>query len=451
MVKPRAIPHLVSRMVERQDRDSWTPGQGTVSRPPDVMVPTPAPVYEPATWERSASGFVLVASSEAPQAIKDRADYICDGAADQIEINEALNVDPDGLVLLSAGSFYLSSPGVTLPAGSTLMGSGRVSTYVYASSGTTAITMGADCTLKGLYAKAADGVKVVQMAAGCLLDDCAVEYGTGHGVGASGGGYKTIRNCDIVTSGASSGHGIYMTTHRYLVVRDSRITGGDVAIRLEIGSTSARVLISGCLIEGSGQEGIYLSRTGDIGRVTITDNVISANSGEAAGYAAIRIDASDTANARDGDKLIQGNQILHTGSNAAPGISLTGVRYAIVADNYLEDAGQHGVVLDDTKDSIVSGNLINMVGRGTTNTYDGVHLSGDSDSNLIVGNKVIPDPDAPDPKTRYGINISASTCDANIVVNNDLRGTWGTGPLNDAGTGTILVDAAHATYGDNWT
>lgn len=48
MVKPRAIPHLVSRMVERQDRDSWTPGQGTVSRPPTVPsvrpeTPTDAP------------------------------------------------------------------------------------------------------------------------------------------------------------------------------------------------------------------------------------------------------------------------------------------------------------------------------------------------------------------------------------------------------------------------
>lgn len=96
---------------------------------------------------------------------------------------------------------------------------------------------------------------------------------------------------------------------------------------------------------------------------------------------------------------------------------------------------QHGVRLTDSSDNRIEGNITNA-GRQTGNTYDGVFMDGDSNRNrtaltvtyLGSGNQM-----------RYGMNISAGTCDNNVEAS-ILTGAGATANFNDAGTGTVLTD-----------
>jgi hypothetical protein len=112
---------------------------------------------------------------------------------------------------------------------------------------------------------------------------------------------------------------------------------------------------------------------------------------------------------------------------------------------------EHAVMLVDSSDCTVQDVTIDGAGGNSNDTYDGVILSGDSDRNLISGIQVVAR--AVSPLTRYGINVSASTCDCNIVVGNVLGdpADYGTDALNDAGTDTQLFYPNDATYGDNFT
>jgi len=71
------------------------------------------------------SGTMLyVASSEAPADVKDRCDYVCDGTADQTEINTALAASTGG-VMLSGGTFNVTAPITVQEPGQLLCGTGR--------------------------------------------------------------------------------------------------------------------------------------------------------------------------------------------------------------------------------------------------------------------------------------------------------------------------------------
>jgi len=63
----------------------------------------------------------IVAASDAPSWIKDRADYVCDGFDDQVEINSALG--EANVVILSPGTFRLSGE-VPVPSNRVITGSG---------------------------------------------------------------------------------------------------------------------------------------------------------------------------------------------------------------------------------------------------------------------------------------------------------------------------------------
>jgi hypothetical protein len=121
---------------------------------------------------------------------------------------------------------------------------------------------------------------------------------------------------------------------------------------------------------------------------------------------------------------------------AGIGISVA-TTFSEVVDCYIFEADSHGISIAGASDCVIARNLINKPGFGTTNTYDGIILSGNSDRNMVAANKVVPASSGNVP--RYGVNISAATCDDNVVADNMLvpSGTFGTGSFNDAGTGTI--------------
>lgn len=118
--------------------------------------------------------------------------------------------------------------------------------------------------------------------------------------------------------------------------------------------------------------------------------------------------------------------------------------FAIYASN---DCNVTGNVIDGCAEiairvgsnSTVTGNRIIDPGQLTNNTYDAIYLAS-IDRCSITGNRIT---STATNKMRYGINISNSACDKNIVSNNIITGGV-TGQFNDAGTGTV-TDGSNVT------
>lgn len=120
-----------------------------------------------------------------------------------------------------------------------------------------------------------------------------------------------------------------------------------------------------------------------------------------------------------------------------PLVVLDMVRESVFAENQVRNAFEHGLELSDCQAVRVAGNVVWEPGWDTANTFDGIILTGDTDGCLVSGNLVVP----ASASTRYGINVSVSTCDDNVIDGNFLGETaaYGTGSFNDAGTGTITA------------
>ena len=77
-----------------------------------------------------------------------------------------------------------------------------------------------------------------------------------------------------------------------------------------------------------------------------------------------------------------------------------------------------------------SNTVVGNTFKGYAN-YNGIYLDA-SDDNIISGNRITV-------CGQYGINISNSTCDKNIVTSNQLLGNT-VGALNDSGTSTTVAN-----------
>lgn len=127
---------------------SWNPGANGIENAADVAMSNPTDgqvlTYDNVTdkWRNEAipaggggngvrGAGILVAASNAPTAVKNAADYVCDGTADQVQINAAITSAAYsdnggvnyGLVQLSGGEFSISSP-ILMKTGVSLHGVG---------------------------------------------------------------------------------------------------------------------------------------------------------------------------------------------------------------------------------------------------------------------------------------------------------------------------------------
>jgi hypothetical protein len=80
--------------------------------------------YNGSKWVSDrTTGTKIVAASDSSQAVKDSADYIASGTADQNTINTALTAGSGGSVYLAEGT-YIVSGSITVPNNTTLAGAG---------------------------------------------------------------------------------------------------------------------------------------------------------------------------------------------------------------------------------------------------------------------------------------------------------------------------------------
>ena len=396
------------------------------------------------TWiPKPQAATLVVAASDSLR--KERADYVCPGVADNVEIQRALDALPaaGGEVVLLDGTYNIAAE-IVMDSYQTVRGCGR-NTFL-----TTAAGIAIFETLGGA------GTEKI----GMVLRDLALDGQ------AQSGGYGVYWDyCDsfLITNIWVDGFataGLYIYRSDNNLIEGCFINGSWEGIWL---FNSTHNSITGNYCEGADDAGIFLDAgathnivsgnvctLNDVGIETsaeynaITGNTASANTWCGifvfAGYYCTVSGNTCEGNALQGIEVYQGSYNTIVGNmiynTAGEGIEVDQADYCTVVGNTIARCDTHGILLDNADNNLVACNDITESSQGTDNTYDGIFLMI-SDDNLISNNLIRMGALANQP--RYGINISTATCNRNRVLDNDLYNSGLTAPFNDAAVDTKLA------------
>lgn len=109
----------------------------------------------------ATSPIITVAASDSADDAQNRADYVCDGTADEVQIQAALDALPaaGGTVRLCAGNYYVSTTTITMDEGQFLVGDGMAATIIQPHASTTLEAGEALITLKATATFDGGGLK----------------------------------------------------------------------------------------------------------------------------------------------------------------------------------------------------------------------------------------------------------------------------------------------------
>ncbi len=389
-----------------------------------------------------ASSYV-VAASDAPTYAKDRADVVCDGTADQTDINAAFaTVGAGGTVTLTQGTFSLAAPVICQLDRVTLRGAGRSSTILaraasYTGSGNSALVQfNRDDITPASSLRPADG---------CEIRDLMIDGIYGGSQNAMHGlHFKCYRGTvDNVWVRYCSGRGI--------VVRG--VTAAEHSAANDWSTYGTRV--TNCKVEHNGAGAVF-------GDVASTDASIDhcelwQNAGPGFDTGAVWNEVASN--------YIWGNftQSVAGGSAVGYGINLTGGagRCNIVGNKVEQNRGGLRIVAgsefqvvgnvfasnstaidgDSDGNSMPAGWYV----TGATNQLDDVMIDGTGGAPAgvwIIGNTIDPNVYAGD-KSRYAITFNSG---AAVVVAYNTIGTGSTGQVNWNISGNFVSMTGNTFY-----
>lgn len=272
------------------------------------------------TWYR------LVASSGATTNVRNKADYLCDGTDDQVEIQQAVDAclaAGGGVVKLSSGVFNLSAP-ITLHPTVTLWGQhgdqifnpNQLTVQSYLKPGST-FTGGAAIVLLGQTAgnyanksaeqrifnitidgtnsaAAVHGIQGSDYIHGVILRDVAIKNATGKGIYTftENGAQPFSWTMERVVIDNSMGVGIHFINHSDFTLMDTISIGAGGHNYIFSNCPNSRML--GCRAEWSDAHGIYI--TGNFGTGQGSGGMlISGTSTDRNAFDGIHVDATGNA------------------------------------------------------------------------------------------------------------------------------------------------------------
>jgi hypothetical protein len=319
----------------------------------------------------------IVAASNASAEIKAQADYVCDGVADQVEINAAivtLITGSGGTVVLSEGTFTLAAPVVMSGVGKTVlcgMGMGATVLQVVAAGG------------------APINTNIVQLNTGyCELRDLTVDGNKANNASATS---MVLVNMTAVNSPAvqrvrminSGAYGLVTgsSTQNGLVRDCISENAGNHGMVLRAGSASGvaqPMVASGCTSKGSAGHGFWV----DAGPVTISD--CHALSNGSSGFA---VEGGSTATLSSCTAM----------NNAAVGFSIIVARSLVQNCRAIGNGGA-GFTLDGASGQAIGCSAITSTGTsrgfqtgGTGDvTYNGCTTSGMGTGFYLNSSSLIP-------------------------------------------------------------
>ncbi len=396
----------------------------------------------PTMAQRSASK--VIAASNASLESRSSADTVCDGTADDAEIQAALDIVAaagGGVVEITEGTFNCPT-GLTIDDSVVLRGTGWGSVLKLpdatnpagdfamvqnenAGTGTNerlgvqnlCIDLNQTNNTGNLRGICLEGVSLAYITNVLVYD---AKY---HAVRLRGAcNYITLQGCLLGFGDAVNGVGIGVLDDgagaypRFVQLIGNTLDTLAIGIDLQSPHTISLVgnTLTGCDTYGIRLYGAY--------NCTVAGNTIKDGDGDG-----ILLDNSAAGNA------VHGNTVTTVG---ASGIYVNNSDYNTLGGNIISGPGHHGILLDDASNNIVQGNHVYNASQETDNTWDGIHLVDDSDENHIYGNSCRHAGGANQPQ--YGVNVSAAACDRNYVHDNDLLSAARTGNLANSGTDSVI-------------
>lgn len=373
-----------------------------------------------------------VAANNSPAELKARADYICDGTADESEINTALAL---GNVVLVEGTYNIASS-ITVPDNTSLKGSGDGTILVVTTgigaitdNGTTGIfisdlkiTGNGTASQRGIYMTSVGSGTGTTAVTGCVIENV---YITGTDLAGieleqcANSIINNIRTTDIDFDGI-------------VIDRSSRVTvsntthNGNFAGIYVTGATSTHVTIENNIIEGSLDIGIQVENA--------TDCIISGN--------IVRSSESFCLDIQNCNRMVvNGNTLDRSVSQVV--FNTSSVPNSVFSNNLITNGQLEGFIISSCENSTVSGNTIYNNGLQTNNTYDAVSLF--SDDIIFTGNRI---KRGTGNQHRYGLRITAPY-NRNVIEGNNFYQAGATGDISDLSSTTRKRDNT-ANAGGNW-
>ncbi|MCK5642458.1 MAG: right-handed parallel beta-helix repeat-containing protein, partial [Gammaproteobacteria bacterium] len=437
-------------MIGSPDMAPPTPATTPTPAPPPANSPTPTPTPSPTP---TPATLIVAASDAAPQS-KLGADFVCDGTADEVQINAAISAAlaiGGGTVVLSEGTFVLGNS-IVMASGVTLQGQGYSTLIQYDDTiaGAGAIGHHDGTTYRTVTDAAVRYLRIENTDAdsekACISigwDDHIPQRITIDHVEADGcalyiwcGSNHRIEHCyvhDIRTGGTPIDCAIGIRGANATLAYDSLIANNFVDNISDMGIFS--ILSDGLLIVNNhirdvNQRNPYYEMfaidTATAVNVLIAENDIESSSGINS--------EGNTANANTGTVSIVGNIIKSTDNTTGIGIQVWRVAGGWPAfDNVLiqgntVSGGYWGIHVGDQDKVAITGNLIDEVGDDGIRV-DKAEYGVDPTAILIEGNTILDWAGI----TAWRMAIYAAVANVNISnnylnalnVNNNERGISG--------------------------
>ena len=291
----------------------------------------------------------------------DDCDYLCDGTADDVEINAAIQALPatGGQILILDGTYKITAPITVNKSGATLRGNG-----------TTTILQ------RNWVSSVDEGVITITAEnGGVTVQDIQIDGNVEN--------YGGSRNC-----------GIYIASGGNNIINNICNNNSDDGIHLY---TSGNSTITGNTCNNNGNTGISVHTSGNN---TITENTCNNNV-----QGGISLHASD-------NSIIAGNVC----NNSNTGIALSASDSSTITGNICNNNDYAGINLSRFESSTITGNTCN-------NSNTGIRLYS-SYNNTITGNTCIRGTGQPSDYTssQYTIYITNAASSKNLIVGNNIMG-----------------------------
>lgn len=404
---------------------------------------------------RPRTATLVVAASNSLDTV--RADYVCDGVADEVQINAAIAALPatGGSVVLMDGTYDIDSSIIMNKSNVTLTGQGKntiIQTDTPLTMVNTASTNG--ILIKNIYfygVNSSGCYGVYLQSNNSNVVNCWF-YNCYYGVYIRED-YNTVYGCYFQTGS----RGVHCRSSAYYnSVMCNRMQnlmyGVDIVGWLNAAVANVSYNCSRCVNLSSR----YSTATGNVGyngfavvqmgqdNCLIQGNVsrncthcIYASNADAATICGNSA-ASSTGNSFElyacHGITLNGNGVYDERGNHA--FSVWNCSKVNISGNVMLKIDQHGIWLNVVHHSVIANNIIHDCSENSNNSYDGIHLTGNSTYNVVSSNRVSGDAAN---KHRYGVRENAVGDDWNLLHGNILTDAI-TANLSSNGPNSVSAD-----------
>lgn len=377
---------------------------------------------------------LVVAASDASISCKAMADEVCDGTADDVQIQAAIDALPSGggRVVLSEGTFTLASP-VVLPDNTVLEGQGWASVLVKTSGASLVyiqnekldtggaadynenitvrhLTLDGNSEGNATYPIYFRHVHRVTIKGNYIFDGCGNNIRVNIVGSTLSNRYVSITDNIILNNTGARQQGISVSADD-MVIKGNMLYYCNEGIDFNYG---VRAVISNNVVEDADTECIDVNNTTDAD-VVVSNNFLRGDSSK----------SGDGISANNAKAIISGNWIVRCGYGIR---NITGTNKQVISGNRIESCKEFGIDLGDADECIISNNIIDTVSGGTT--PDGIKIEAGL-YNVISGNKIT--------TTRRAIQ-GGGVCAHTTVVGNEIR-TCTSHAINFSTGGNQLINS----------